>query len=124
MSSPGTRPAAALAAPTAEQIADVFDLLARASRWLREELDEIAVCRTPLSQTSVDRLVAVGRRMRPAAAARTRLAHLDPALLLAGVAVWVNRQPPADTDPDLAAAGAGGTAAARARLLWAAGGAE
>lgn len=86
------------AAPSVEQIADAFDLLAQANRWLRRELDEIAACRTPLSQACVDRLTALGQRMQPAAAARTQLQDLDPALLLAGVAVWESRRQVNDRD--------------------------
>jgi hypothetical protein len=93
-------PAPVPAAPSVEQIADAFDLLAKANRWLRRELDEIAVCRTPLSQTCVDRLTALGQRMQPAAAARTRLQDVDPAMLLAGVALWEKRQHGWEPDPE------------------------
>jgi len=90
--------------PSVEQIADAFDLLARTYRWFRDELEEISTCQTPLSQACVDRLVALGSRMQPAAAART---------LLAGVAVWVSRQSSGGADYT--------PAALRARRLWAAG---
>ena len=100
--------------PTADQIADAFDLLARTYRWFRDELDEISTCQTPLSQPSVDRLVALGSRMQPAAAARTLLAEVAPEQVLAGVAVWVGRHTPDGSDYQ--------PAALRARRLWAAGG--
>lgn len=101
-------------APTADQIADAFDLLARTYRWFRGELDEISTCDAPLSQACVDRLVALGGRMQPAAAARTLLAGVAPDQILAGVAVWVSRQTPGGADDK--------PAALRARRLWAAGG--
>lgn len=108
-----TRSTAAIA-PTADQIADAFDLLARTYQWFRAELDEISTCDAPLSQTSVDRLVALGARMQPAAAARTLLAGVAQDRILAGVAVWVSRHTPngADYKP----------AALRARRLWKAAG--
>lgn len=99
--------------PSVEQIADAFDLLARTYRWFRDELEEISTCQTPLSQACVDRLVALGSRMQPAAAARTLLAGVPRDQILAGVTGWVSRQ---------STGGAEYTPAAlRARRLWAAG---
>ncbi len=100
--------------PSVEQIADAFDLLARTYRWFRDELEEISTCQTPLSQVCVDRLVALGSRMQPAAAARTLLAGVPRDQILAGVAVWVSRQSSGGADYT--------PAALRARRLWAAGG--
>jgi hypothetical protein len=115
--SPGLLAAAvptAAIAPTADQIADAFDLLARTYRCFREELTEISTCEAPLSQACVDRLVALGGRMQPAAAARTLLARVAPDRVLAGVAVWASRHTPNGSDYT--------PAALRARRLWAAGG--
>lgn len=99
--------------PSVEQIADAFDLLARTYRWFRDELEEISSCQTPLSQACVDRLVALGSRMQPAAAARTLLAGVPRDQILAGVTVWVSRQSTGGADYT--------PAALRARRLWAAG---
>jgi len=104
--------AAAGVAADAEWIADQLDSLAQASRWLSGELEHIMTCRALLTQVTVNRLVALGERMRPAAAARDRLARIDPARLLAGGAVWLARQPPATF---------GESAAARAARVWAGG---
>ena len=99
--------------PSVAQIADAFDLLARTYRWFRDELEEISTCQTPLSQASVDRLVALGSRMQPAAAARTLLAGVPRDQILAGVTVWVSQQTLGGADDT--------PAALRARRLWAAG---
>lgn len=93
----------------AELIADQLDSLAAASRWLSAELEHLMTCRALVSQVTVNRLVALGERMRPAAAARDRLARLEPARLLAGGAVWLARQPPATF---------GESAATRAARRW------
>ena len=60
----------------ADQIADQFDVLASANRWFDDELHLIYASRTPLSQSTVNRLVALGERMRPAAEVRTVLPDL------------------------------------------------
>lgn len=91
-----------------EQIADQFDLLAPANRWLDDELHRLYACHPPLSQATVNRLLALGERMRPAAEVRDRLASLDPGRLMAGVRVWVDRQ----------TAGGRETAAVRADRAW------
>ena len=111
----GTLPDGALL-PTVNQVADAWDLFDQAYRWFRDELDEINTSQAPLSQTSVDRLVALGSRMQPAAEAATLLAGVEPNLILAGVAVWVGRRTArgADYRP----------AAMRARRLWLAGGGQ
>ena len=83
------------AAADAELIADQLDALGEASRWLSAELEHIATCRALLTQVTVNRLVALGERLRPAAAVRDRLARIEPARLLAGGAVWLARQPAA-----------------------------
>ena len=102
--------------PTVNQVADAFEEFDRAYRWFRDELDEINTSQAPLSQTSVDRLVALGGRMQPAAAASSLLAGVEPKLILAGVAVWVGRR---------TARGANyRPAAMRARWLWLAGGGQ
>lgn len=93
-----------------EWIADQLELLADASGWLRSELEHLMTCRALLTQVTVNRLVALGDRMRPAAAARDRLARIEPARLLAGGAVWLARQPPATLEKS--------SAAARAARLW------
>ncbi len=98
---------------TSVQIAHAFDLLAAANQWLTEELRWLADCENPLSQVSVNRLTALGRRMQPAAQARAALAHADPAVVLAGMAMWVGRQPARSGDRD--------SCHAQAQRLWAAG---
>ena len=90
----GAADAAGDEAADSERIADQFEVLAQASCWLRSELEHIMTCRTLLSQVTVNRLVALGERIRPAAAAREQLAGIEPARLYAGGAVWLARQPP------------------------------
>ncbi len=99
------------AAGNAAAVADQFEVLAAANRWFDAELHLIYQSCTPLSQSTVNRLVALGERMRPAAEARDRLARIDPAMLLAGVRIWVSRQAP----------GAAESAAGRAQRVWSAG---
>lgn len=81
-------------AADAELIADQLDALGEASRWLSAELEHILTCRALMTQVTVNRLVALGERLRPAAAVRDHLARIEPARLLAGGAVWLARQPP------------------------------
>ena len=92
-----------------EHIADQFQLLTDASCWLTSELDHIMTCRALLSQVTVNRLVALGEQMRPAAAARDQLARIEPDRLFAGGAVWLARQSPAMVKE---------SAAARAARVW------
>jgi hypothetical protein len=101
----------ATAGADADAVADQFEVLASANRWFDDELHLIYRSPTPLSQSTVNRLVVLGERMRPAAEVRDRLARLEPAVLLAGVRVWVGRQAPV----------ADGSAAGRAERVWSAG---
>lgn len=70
--------------PSAETIADTFELLARERAWLDRELFEITDSRPTLSRTTIDRIVALGQRLTPAALVHDRLTALDPAALQAG----------------------------------------
>jgi hypothetical protein len=79
---------------TAESVADSFELLAAESRWFAQEMDAIYASRVLLSRSSVERLVALGERMKPAVQARERLATLEPTHLQAGIAVWIGRHHP------------------------------
>jgi len=109
---PTARPVSGEATGDAERIADQLELLVDASGWLSSELTRIMTCRALLTQVTVNRLVALGERMRPAAAARDRLARIEPDRLLAGGAVWLARQHAARIQE---------SAAIRAARVWAGG---
>jgi hypothetical protein len=101
-------PADAAVTDGADLIADQFDVLVVADRWLEEELRRIKAGCTSANQVTVNRLVALGERMRPAAAVRARLARIEPTLFTAGVRIWAARQSPEDPE----------SAAARAHQVW------
>lgn len=109
---PTARPVSGEAAADAELIADQLELLVEASGWLSSELKHIMTCRALLTQVTVNRLVALGERMRPAAAARDRLARIEPDRLLAGGVVWLARHPAGRLEE---------SAATRAARVWAGG---
>ncbi len=108
---PGTResdlttPTAPHGPDSAEDVADLLELLAAANGRLRAELAALADSPAAVSQTTVGRLDALITQMRPAARVRAELAAIDHELLLAGAAVWVRRQ-------------GRPSAAARAAALW------
>lgn len=104
------------AAPTSEEVADQLETLAAAHAWLLAEQRLIASGGVRLSQVLVDRLVALGNRMRPAAQIRARLRQVDPELLLAGMAVWLRRHPPITAGRDRPV-----RAADRAERAWSGG---
>jgi hypothetical protein len=78
-------------APTINEVADLLDAVADASRRVAAEVDRLAVSDIPISQATVDRLARLAEQVRPGARARVRLSQLEPALLLAGTSVWLNR---------------------------------
>lgn len=96
------------AAEGADLIADQFDVLISADHWLEQELRRIKAGCTSANQVTVNRLVALGERMRPAAAVRARLARIEPTLFEAGIRRWAARQAPEDAD----------SAASRAHRVW------
>jgi hypothetical protein len=73
------------------RVAEQLELLAGANAEMALELDQISRGGRALSQATVERLAALVDRLRPAAAARTSLAGLDQAMLLAGVREWQRR---------------------------------
>jgi hypothetical protein len=73
------------------RVAEQLELVAGANAELALELTQISRRARGLSQATVERLAALVNRMRPAAAARTSLAGLDQATLLAGVREWQRR---------------------------------
>lgn len=93
---------------SAGQVADWFELVARADRALAEEMDWVGGCRAPACWETVVRLESLLHRLRDGARVRAELALLDPDLLRAGGAVWVRRAGlgrPFTSDPAPAAAG-------------------
>ena len=80
-------PALASALSTADDIADAFELLAGPTLCFGREHQ------TRTRHAAVDPV----RRDRCAEIARAQLARLDPPVLLAGIAVWVNRHFPNST---------------------------
>ncbi len=92
---------------TAEEVADLLDVVSGANGRIAAEVDRIVGSRAAVSQVTVDRLTQLADHVRPAAAARTQLSALDPSLLLAGTSVWLERR---RTRAD--------SAAARAQARW------
>ena len=81
--------------PDTYSISDVvawFGLVALAEEALTDELDWIGGCRAPVSSETVTRLERLLGRLRVAARVRGELAMLDPDLLRAAGAVWVQRR--------------------------------
>lgn len=81
--------------PDAYSVSDVvawFALVASAEEALADELDWIGGCRAPVCTESVTRLERLLDRLRVAARVRGELAMLDPDLLRAAGAVWVQRR--------------------------------
>lgn len=77
---------------TAEQVADLLDVVSEANGRIAAEVDRIVGSRAAVSQGTVDRLTYLADELRPGAAARTQLSALDPSLLLAGTSVWLKRR--------------------------------
>ena len=73
-------------------VAAWFALVASAEEALADELDWIGGCRAPVCTETVTRLERLLDRLRVAARVRGELAVLDPALLRAGGAVWVQQR--------------------------------
>ena len=81
--------------PDAYSVSDVvawFALVASAEEALADELDWIGGCRAPVCSETVTRLERLMGRLRVAARVRGELAMLDPDLLRAAGAVWVQRR--------------------------------
>ena len=108
--SPAPPPVAPLS--TAAEIADAFDLLAFAAHWLEAD-EQLGLFEVPCDPAETE---------RRAEQARAELARLQPPLLLAGIAAWVERQQRrTDLGVDVARAA---KAAAAASLPWSPGGAR
>ena len=73
-------------------VAAWFALVASAEEALADELDWIVGCRAPVCTETVTRLERLLDRLRVAARVRGELAVLDPALLRAVGAVWVQER--------------------------------
>ena len=81
--------------PEACSVSDVvawFALVASAEEALADELDWIGGCRAAVCSETVTRLERLLGRLRVAARVRGELAMLDPDLLRAAGAVWVQRR--------------------------------
>lgn len=91
---------------TPELVADQFDRLVMFSRRFDRDRRLIAASEFPLSQATLTRLTMLLDMARPAADVRALLGRLEPGQFMAGVAVWVQRQPRE-------------TAAGRAAKAWA-----
>ncbi len=81
-----------LGVTTAEQVADLLDVVSEANVRIAAEADRIVNSRVAVSQATVDRLTQLADHLRPGAAARVQLSTLDPSLLLAGTSVWLKRR--------------------------------
>lgn len=85
-------------APTAEQVADLFTIVAAANGLFAAEADRISNSRAAVSLAALDRLSELAAELRPGAEARAVLSDLDPDLLLAGTSVWLARHRTATTE--------------------------
>lgn len=83
------RPKAAAVPWTAGDVAGQLEVVVRADLALAQEMDRIGACRAPVCTETVTRLEALLVGLRDAARVRTDLALLDPELLRAGAALWV-----------------------------------
>lgn len=77
---------------SAEQVADLLDVVMDANGRIAAEAARIAESGERVSQAMVDSLTSLGQRLRPGAVARARLGSVDPELLLAGTSVWLRRR--------------------------------
>lgn len=76
-----------------EQIADLLATVAGAGEVFSGEVRSLAR-QGGVNQATVDRLARLAEQVRCGARARARLATVDPADLLAGTAVWIERRRP------------------------------
>lgn len=77
--------------PSAEQVADLLEVVRTTNARLASEVCSILRSRAHLGHTTVYRLEQLAHDVRPAAAARQSLAELEPALLMEGTALWMRR---------------------------------
>ena len=75
-----------------ERVAESFELLAREKAWMDQELDEICSAKPALARSTLERLIALGRRLEPAVVVREQLTSMSPEELRAGVALWLSRR--------------------------------
>ena len=77
--------------PTVEEVADLLEAVHAANGRVAAELDLVLGSRASVSQTTVERLARLADDLRPGANARTELAGLEPALLMDGTCLWMQR---------------------------------
>ncbi len=77
---------------TAEQVADLLDVVSAANGRIAAEAARIVNSRAAVSRATVQRLTQLADQLRPAAAARMQLSALGPSLLLAGTSVRLERR--------------------------------
>jgi hypothetical protein len=82
----------AVVVDTAEQVADLLDVVATASGRITVEADRIAASRAEVSAAMVERLNLLADALRPGADARYLLRRVDTELLLAGASLWLARR--------------------------------
>lgn len=76
--------------PGPHEVGDMLDTLAAADLQLAQELDRIALSRSPMSRTTVAALERLLASLRPAADVRSQLAAVDRRVL--GAAIRLRRQ--------------------------------
>ncbi len=82
---------------SAAEVADVLTTIAAADQQLALAMDAISVSSSPVSCSTVVTLERLLFVLRPAAAERLRLSQVDPAVLRAGLRLWVTREASAPT---------------------------